>query len=145
MTYMSHLSNIDKLEEQCWMNAKKLTYVLGIFLALAIILSACTGKTNWANSTFPNIDDSGIPDVLEITVGTLGNTYFSSGITDNSDYKSALSVTFEDTAEADYTTLIEHYQTTSTGKDKDDSLLFDWGRLQVTTGDDSIFLIAYIK
>jgi len=107
------------------MNAKKLTYVLGIFLVLAIILSACTGKTSSANSTFPNIDDSSIPDVLEITVGTLGNTYFSSDITDNLDYKSALSVTFEDKAEADYTTLIEHYQTTSTGKDKDDSLLFD--------------------
>lgn len=119
--------------------------VLGIFLVLVMFLSACTGKNNSENSTFPNIDDASIPDVLEITVGTLGNTYFSSGITDNSDYKSVLSVTFEDTTEADYTTLMEHYQTTSTGKDKDGSLLFDWGKLQVTTDDDSIFVSAYIK
>lgn len=125
--------------------SSKKSSVLGIFLVLAIILSACTGKTNSTNGTFPNIDDSNIPDVLEITVGTLGNTYFSSGITDNADYNSILSVTFEDTTEADYTTLMEHYQTTSTGKDKDGSLLFDWGKLQVTTDDDSIFLTAYIK
>lgn len=127
------------------MISPKKSSILGIFLVLAIIFSACTSKTNSANSTFPNIDDSSIPDVLEITVGTLGNTYFSSGITDNSDYKSVLSVTFEDTTETDYTTLMEHYQTTSTGKDKDGSLLFDWGKLQVTTDDDSLFLTAYIK
>jgi hypothetical protein len=38
MTYMSHLSNIDKPEEQCGMKAKKLTYILGmIVIILAFI------------------------------------------------------------------------------------------------------------
>lgn len=119
--------------------------VLGISIFLAIILSACAGENSPADSTFPDIDDDSIPDVLEITVGTLGNTCFSSGITDNSDYNAVLSVTFEDTTEADHTTLMEHYQTTSTGKDEDGSLLFDWGKLQVTTDGDSIFLTAHIK
>lgn len=123
---------------------KKLS-VFGITIVLTIILSSCTGKNSSANNTFPNIDDANIPDVLEVTVGTLGNIYFSSGITDHPDYKSVLSVTFKDTIEADYTALMEHYQSTSTGKDKDGSLLFDWGRLQVTADDNTIFCTAYIK
>lgn len=119
--------------------------VWGVVLVLAIILSACTGTNNSTNSTFPNIDDADIPDVLEITVGTLGNTYISSGIADNPDYKSVFSVTFGETTEADYIALMEHYQTTSTGKDEDGTLLFDWGKLQVVVDGDSIFVTAYIK
>lgn len=102
-------------------------------------------RKQFANSTFPNIDDADIPDILEITVGTLGNTYFSSDIIDNPDYKSVLTITFKDTTEADYTTLMEYYQTASTGKDENGSLLFDWGSLQVTHDENSISINALIQ
>ena len=80
-----------------------------------------------------------------MTVGTLGNTYYSSGIKDNKDYDSILTVTFEDTTDADYTALLEHYQTTSTGTDDNGSLLFDWGYLQMTSDNGTIQITAYIK
>lgn len=64
-------------------------------------LAACSGENDKTSSTFPCVEDAEIPDILEITVGTLGNTYYSSGIKDNKDYKSILSVTFENTTDAD--------------------------------------------
>lgn len=127
------------------MISPKKTTILGIAIVLIMALTACNKESNPTNSTFPNIDDADIPDVLEITVGTLGDVYFSAGITDNPEYKSVLKVTFHDVTEDDYTTLMEHYQSASTGKSEEGSLLFDWGRLQVTTEDDSILLNAYIK
>ena len=53
--------------------------------------------------------------------------------------------TFEDTTDADYTALLEHYQTTSTGTDDNGSLLFDWGYLQMTSDNGTIQITAYIK
>lgn len=80
-----------------------------------------------------------------MTVGTVGNTYYSSGIKDNKDYKSVLAVTFENTTDADYTALLEHYQTTSTGTDDNGSLLFDWGSLQMPSDNGTIHVTACIK
>ena len=82
---------------------------------------------------------------METTVGTLGNVYYSAGTNDNPDYKSVLTVTFEDTTEADYDTLMEHYKSTSTGTDENNALLFDWGVLQVSPNHDSITINALIK
>lgn len=78
-------------------------------------------------------------------MGTLGNCSFSDGITDDPDYNSILTVTFNDTDEADYSTLMEHYKSTSTGTGENGSLLFDWGTLQVTTDNGSILINAFIK
>lgn len=116
-----------------------------LLLITLISLTACTSSKEPINSTFPGVDDADIPDILETTVGTLGNVYYSAGITNNSDYKSVLTVTFEDTTEADYDTLMEHYKATSTGTGENNALLFDWGVLQVSPNDDSITINALIK
>ena len=121
--------------------------VMAALLLCCAILSvtACNAGNGKTDGTFPGVDDADIPDVLEMTVGTLGNTYYSSGIKDNKDYNSILTVTFEDTTDADYTALLEHYQTTSIGTDDDGSLLFDWGYLQMTSDNGTILVTAYIK
>lgn len=118
---------------------------LVFLLIMALALTACGSASNTKSSTFPNIDDADIPDILEKTVGTLGNTYYSSGITDNEDYTSLLSVTFEKVTETDYAELMEHYEVESTGTDENGALLFDWGRLQVIRDDDTISINAFIK
>ncbi len=123
---------------------KKTTF-WGIIVTLTMTLMACSNGHDSQSSTFPNIDDANIPDVLELTVGTLGNCYFSSGISDNPDYDSVLCVTFDGTTETDHTTLMEHYQSSSTGTDENGSMLFDWGILQVAAYDDSISINAFIK
>lgn len=119
--------------------------LLILILVMVFTFAACGGKSKVSGSTFPNINNADIPDILEKTVGTLGNTYFSSGINDDKDYQSVLTVTFEHTTAADYTALMEHYQSASTGTDENGFLLFDWGQLQVTSNDDSISVSAYIK
>lgn len=119
--------------------------VLGVAILLIMALTACSNGHRSSNSTFPNVDDAEIPNVLKITVGTLGDCYFSSGITDNPDYNSVLIATFNDTTEFDYTTLMEHYKSASTGTGENGSLLFDWGRLQVKNGDGSISINAFIR
>ena len=116
-----------------------------LLLITTISLTACSSSKDTLNSTFPGVDDADVPDILETTVGTLGNVYYSDGITNNPDYKSVLTVTFEDTTEADYDTLMEHYKSVSTGTDEDNALLFDWGVLQVSTNNDSITINALIK
>lgn len=128
----------------------KHTKTTGLALILALVitstLASCGIGNSTINSTFPNIDNADIPDILEKTVGTLGDTYFTSfKKSDNKDYSSFLAVTFKDTTEADYAILKEHYQSTSTETDENGFLLFDWGRLQVTRDDDSITINAYIK
>lgn len=121
--------------------------VMTLILVICAILSftACSAGNDKTGGTFPGVDDADIPDVLEMTVGTVGNTYYSSGIKDNKDYKSVLAVTFENTTDADYTALLEHYQTTSTGTDDNGSLLFDWGSLQMTSDNGTIHVTACIK
>lgn len=123
------------------------TTIFTLFLALIMMLTlaSCGSGSNKSGRTFPNIDNANIPDILEKTVGTLGNTYFTSGVPDNKDYQSFLNVTFENTTEADYTVLMEHYQSAATGTDENGSLLFDWGWLQVTPDNGSITINAYIK
>lgn len=121
------------------------TIILGVAIALIMTFTACSSGDCSPNSTFPNIDDAKIPDVLEITVGTLGDCYFSDGITDSPDYNSVLTATFNGTTDTDYTKLMEHYKSASTGTDENGSLIFDWGVLQVTTGDGSISINALIK
>lgn len=123
------------------------SFICALIFALIMTLTfvACSSGSNPSSNVFPNIDNADIPDILEKTVGTLGNTYFTSGISDNKDYQSFLAVTFENTTEADYTTLMEHYQSASTGTDDDGSLLFDWGWLQVTPDNGSITINAHIK
>lgn len=121
------------------------TTILSVSIALIITLTACSNEDSSLNSTFPQIDNAKIPDVLEVTVGTLSDCYFSDGITDNPDYNSILTATFNDTKETDYNSLMEHYKSTSTGTDDNGSLLFDWGMLQVTTDNGSISINAFIK
>ena len=121
------------------------TILTMLLLITAISLTACSGTKDTVNSTFPGVDNADIPDILETTVGTLGNVYYSAGITDNPDYKSVLTVTFEDTTEADYDTLMEHYKSVSTGTDENNALLYDWGVLQVSLNNDSITINALIK
>ena len=123
---------------------KKVMATLLLFCAI-LSFTACNAGNEKTDGIFPGVDDADIPDVLEMTVGTLGNTYYSSGIKDNKDYDSILTVTFEDTTDADYTALLEHYQTTSTGTDDNGSLLFDWGYLQMTSDNGTIQITAYIK
>lgn len=125
-------------------NHKKTT-ILGVFIALIITLTACSNEESSLNSTFPQIDNAKIPDVLKTVVGTLGDCYFSEGITDNPDYNSILAVTYHDTTETDYTKLMEHYKSASIGTDENGSLLFDWGVLKVTTDNGSILINAFIK
>jgi len=124
---------------------KTTIFTLLLALIMMLTLAACGGGSNKSSSTFPNIDNADIPDILEKTVGTLGNTYFTSGISDDKDYQAFLAVTFENTTDADYTTLMEHYQSASTGTDENGSLLFDWGWLQVTPDNGSITINAHIK
>lgn len=120
-----------------------LTLIFALIIQFA--LTACSDN-NTANSVFPNIDNADIPDILEKTVGTLGNTYFTSfGKSDNKDYQAYLQVTFKNTTDADYTELMEHYQKDSTGIDADGALLFDWGWLIVDTDESSICINAYLK
>jgi hypothetical protein len=120
--------------------------VASLLLLITIFsLTACTGGNDTSTSTFPGIDNANIPDILEKTVGTLGNTYYSSDITDNPDYKSVLTVTFENTTEADYDTLMKHYQSTSAGIDENNALSYDWGLLQVSSDNDAITINALIK
>ncbi|MDR2933139.1 MAG: hypothetical protein LBV27_08540 [Oscillospiraceae bacterium] len=115
-------------------------------LIIVFIFAACAGQNDATDNVFPNIDNVAIPDVLEKTVGTVGDTYFTAfGKSDNPDYQSYLSVTFKDTTEADYTTLTEHYQSASTGTAEDGALLFDWGWLYVNTDQSAITVNAYIK
>lgn len=116
-----------------------------LLLITVISLTACTGTKEPLNSTFSGVDDADIPDILETTVGTLGNVYYSDCITNNPDYKSVLTVTFENTTEADYDTLMEHYKSTLTGTDENNALLFDWVVLQVSSNNDSITINALIK
>ena len=75
------------------------TTIFSLLFALMIpfAFTACSGVNNTANRTFSNIDNEDIPDILNKTVGTVGNVYFSSGISDNEDYNSCLIVTFNDT------------------------------------------------
>lgn len=125
---------------------KRFILIAVLVLLAAFSLSACGSGNSAASSTFPNIQDDDIPDILEKTVGTVGDTYFSSNITDNEDYRAILSVTFENTTEDDYQTLLAHYQSDSTGTDENGALLFDWGQLQVTALDDNAIQInGYIK
>lgn len=130
---MKHIRNLNKAT------------ILTVAIALIITLTACSNGDSSLNSTFPQIDHAKIPDVLEITVGRLGDCYFSDGITDNPDYNSVLTATFNDTTETDYAELMEHYKSASTGTDENGSLVFDWGVLQVTTDDGSISINALIK
>lgn len=125
-------------------NHKKAT-VLSVVIAIIMTLTACSNGESSLNSTFPQIDNAKIPDVLEIIVGTLGDCYFSENITDNPDYNSILAVTYNDTTESDYTKLMDHYKSTSTGTDENGSLLFDWGMLNITTDNGSISINAFIK
>lgn len=128
------------------MKSKKRT-ILAITLELIMIfvLTACNIR-NSTNTTFPNIDNTNIPDILKMTVGTLGDTYFTSfGKSDNKDYQSFLAVTFEKTTKADYSALMTHYESTSIGVDESGCLLFYWGRLHVDYTNDSICINAYIK
>lgn len=122
---------------------KKL-FLFILALIMTLIFVAC-GKEYVSSNTFPNVENADIPDALEKAVGTLGNTCFTSGISDNEDYQSFLMATFNDTTEADYMELMEHYQSTSTGKDENGFLLFDWGWIQVVPDDGSISISAYIK
>lgn len=124
---------------------KKLTSVLILAVVVALLFTACGNYSGTPNRIFRNIDNASIPDVLLTTVGTQGNVYFTSGISDQKDYQSFFTVTFEDTTEADYITLMEHYQSTSIGTDENDVLLFDWGWLQTTLADGSITINAYIQ
>lgn len=118
--------------------------ILAILLIMALTFAACgSGRTK--SSTFPNINDADVPDILEMSVGTLGNTYYISDIKDNTDYTSLLSVNFEKTTEADYAELMKHYKSNFIGMDQDGSLLFDWGRLQVMRNNDTISINAFIK
>ena len=126
---------------------RKITMLACVLLfMIPLSLTAGDGRANTSSSVYPNIDDADIPDILEKTVGTVGNTYFTSfGKSDNKDYRSYLAVTFENTTEDDYDELMEHYQSASTGTDEEGFLLFDWGRLHVNAEDDSILLNAYMK
>ncbi|WP_373263962.1 hypothetical protein [Hungatella hathewayi] len=126
---------------------RKITMLACVLLfMIPLSLTACGGRANTSSSVYPNIDDADIPDILEKTVGTVGNTYFTSfGKSDNKDYRSYLAVTFENTTEDDYDELMEHYQSASIGTDEEGFLLFDWGRLHVNAEDDSILLNAYMK
>lgn len=128
------------------MKFMKTTIFMAFFvLFIPFTLTACSGGNSTSSSTFPNITDEEIPDILEKTVGTVGNVSFTSGISDNKDYTSVLSVVFNDTTESDYTALMKHYQSESTGTDESGFLLFDWGRLSVTADDSSICINALIK
>ena len=122
----------------------KKTTILIVTIALMMTLAACRNKAA-SSGTFQSIDDDDIPDVLKIKVGALVGTNFSSGLTDTG-YHAVLSLAFDDTTELDYNTLMEHYyQSTSTGTDEHDFLLFDWGKLHVMAQDNSILVTAFIQ
>lgn len=119
--------------------------ILGLTLLLTLALTACAGPGGQVDGTFPNIDDGELPDVLEITVGTLGDVYFSSGLTDHEPYRSIFKVTYQETTEEDYTQLLSHYEQAATGTDEEGYLTFDWGRLLLTKGEGSLSVQALIK
>nr|WP_288973925.1 hypothetical protein [uncultured Blautia sp.] len=120
-----------------------ITFLLLIVMALSF--TACQGNDTMSD-TFPNIKKDEIPDILEKSVGTIGNTSFTKGTSsEENDYDAYFSVIFKDTNEGDYNGLIAHYKTTSTGTDEENMLLFDWGRLKAISDNNSIFVEAYIK
>lgn len=123
---------------------KKAIFALALMMLLA--LAACSNKNSTSDRTFPSVDNADIPDILEKTVGTLGDTYYTSfDASDNKDYQAVLVVTFKETTDEDYTELMEHYQSTSTGVDENGSLIYDWDWLQVTSDNGSISINALIK
>lgn len=124
-------------------HAKKFFIISAFLIAVISSIAACSGYASMSE-TFPNIKSDDIPDILEKSVGTLGDVSYTKG-TSSDDYDAYLHVTFHDTDEADYTELVEHYQKASTGTDEENMLLFDWGRLKVLSDKNSIFVEAYIK
>ena len=124
-------------------HAKKFFIISAFLIAVISSIAACSGYGSMSE-TFPNIKSADIPDILEKSVGTLGDVSYTKG-TSSDDYDAYLHVTFHDTDEADYTELVEHYQTASTGTDEENMLLFDWRRLKVLSDKNSIFVEAYIK
>lgn len=108
---------------------------------MALNLTAC----HISASTFPNIRDEVLPDILKKTTGTPVNTSYTSGITDNPDYQAVFTVTFEDTTDDDYHELMNHYLSASSDTDEYGYLLYDWGRLLVTKNDGSITVNALIE
>ncbi len=124
---------------------KKLFIILSLIIVIGFSLAGCS-RDNSMSSTFPDIKSADIPDILEKSVGTTGDTYFTKFDTsDENDYNTYFSAVFKDTSADDYNELINHYQTASTGTDEDNRLLFDWGCLNVSSEDDSILIEAYIK
>lgn len=122
---------------------KYITFLLLIVMTLTF--TACKGN-DYMSDTFSNIKKDEIPDILEKSVGTIGDTYFTKGTSsEENDYDAYFSVVFKDTNESDYNELIAHYQTTSIGTDEENMLLFDWGRLKVLSDNHSISVEAYIK
>ena len=122
---------------------KYITFLLLIVMTLTF--TACKGNDS-ISDTFSNIKKDEIPDILEKSVGTIGDTYFTKGTSsEENDYDAYFSVVFKDTNESDYNELIAHYQTTSIGTDEENMLLFDWGRLKVLSDNHSISVEAYIK
>lgn len=123
---------------------KSYFFTLIFVLFTVLSLTSCGSKSSMS-SVFPNIKSDDIPDILEKSVGNLGDTYFTSfDATEDNDYQSYLKATFENTTEADYQELMEHYQSTSTGTHGDDILLYDWGWLEIIPDGDSITIEAYI-
>lgn len=122
---------------------RMITFLLLIVMALSF--TACQGNDTMSD-TFPNIKKDEIPDILEKSVGTIGNTSFTKGTaSEENDYDAYFSVIFNDTNEDDYNELLAHYKTTSTGTDEENMLLYDWGRLKVFPDNHSITVEAYIK
>lgn len=115
-----------------------------LLLILVLALAGCNRNKDTAG-TFPNISDDDLPAVLLKTVGTVGSTSYSSFDKPSAQgYRAVLTVTFDDTTQDDYTTLLTHYEADATGTDQDGYLLFDWGRLQVTPDDGAITITALI-
>lgn len=123
---------------------KKTLYL--IILLAVIAFSACGTVNDAASRVFPSIDNADLPDVLEKTVGNVGDISYTSFIPSHGeDYRAFLSVHFEDTTQADYDALMKHYGASSEGTEEDGVLLFAWGRLQVTQEQDFILVQANIK
>ncbi|WP_095174944.1 MULTISPECIES: hypothetical protein [Blautia] len=116
-----------------------------LFIVMALSFTACQGNDTMSD-TFPNIKKDEIPDILEKSVGTIGNAFYTKGTSsEENDYDAYFSVIFNDTNEGDYNELIAHYKSTSTGTDEENMLLYDWGRLKVLSENESISVEAYIK
>lgn len=54
---------------------KKVMATLLLFCAI-LSFTACNAGNEKTDGTFPGVDDADIPNVLEMTVGTLGNLLF---------------------------------------------------------------------